>query len=173
MLSYFVVNSLGNNIGNSFALLKRALKNISDGNLKEVIDIKTGDEFENLGEELNRSINKIHSLISNISENAEVLLKSSENISMMDEGTTALSLDVAKAIESISKGAISQSTNVNESVSSMEALSAQLNDIMFISENMCNSSEISNKLIEKEGQSVINSLLDKYEKSRSRICSCS
>lgn len=166
LLSSLVGNLLGNNMKKNFGLLKIALKNISEGNLKNVVEIRTGDEFEELGDDLNRSINKIHALISSINENSEILLKSSENISLMAEGTTASSLDVARAIESISKGAINQANNVHESVTSMEALSAQLTDIMTISENMYNASEVSNKLVEKEGQIVINTLIDKYERSK-------
>lgn len=166
ILAVFIANIVGNNIKNSVEIIKRGIANIAEGNLSEVVQIKTGDSFEELAEELNKGIKNMHTLVSTINAGADILLNSSESITIMADGTTASSLDVTKAIESISKGAIDQSNNVHESVNSMEALSAQLNDIMFISENMTNLSELSNKIIEEDGQRVIKLLLDKYERSK-------
>ncbi|MGL5820223.1 MAG: methyl-accepting chemotaxis protein [Sarcina sp.] len=166
VLSVLVANSLSKNLNNSFAILKKSINNIAMGNLKDKVELKTNDDFEDLADDLNISIDTMHSLISNINKGSEILLKASENISIMAEDTTGSTLDVARAIESISRGTIDQSNNVQESVMSMEALSAQLNDIMFISENMSSSSEKSNKIIEEDGQKIIKSLLEKSDQSK-------
>ncbi|WP_297517454.1 methyl-accepting chemotaxis protein [uncultured Clostridium sp.] len=166
ILSIVVAKSLSSDIGSSFKVLKSSLANVTKGDLKNKVELRTNDDFEELATDLNINIDTMHSLISNINNSSEVLLTASKNISLMAEGTTASTLDVAKAIESISKGAIEQANNVHESVTSMEALSAQLNDIMYISENMSNASESSNKLIEEDGQRIIKGLLDKYERSK-------
>lgn len=166
ILAVVVAKILSADINKSFSVIKQSLADITKGNLKNKVKLNTNDDFEDLASDLNTNIDTMHSLISNINNSSEVLLQASESITLMAEGTSASTLDVAKAIESISRGAIDQANNVHESVTSMEALSAQLNDIMFISENMTNSSEASNKLIEEEGQRVIKSLLDKYERSK-------
>ncbi|MGL5066805.1 MAG: methyl-accepting chemotaxis protein [Sarcina sp.] len=166
VLSIIVARSLNKDISTSFTVIKNSLADITRGNLTNKVELKTNDDFEELADDLNTNIDTMHSLISSINNSSEVLLTASGNIASMAEGTTASTLDVARAIESISRGAIEQANNVHESVTSMEALSAQLNDIMFISENMSNSSEESNRLIEEEGQRVIKSLLDKYERSK-------
>lgn len=166
IIAVSVANILGNSIKKSVELLKQSIDNLAEGNLKDIIEINTSDEFEELSNELNRSIAATHDLVSRIKIGSDLLLQASEDIALMSEGTTASSLDVAKAIESISKGAIDQSNNVHESVVSMEALATQLNDIMHISKNMTISSEKSNKIIEEDGQRIINTLLDKYEKSK-------
>ncbi|MGL5576468.1 MAG: methyl-accepting chemotaxis protein [Sarcina sp.] len=166
ILSIVIAKRLSGEISKSFSVIKSSLGNITRGHLKSKVELKTNDDFEELANDLNTNIDTMHSLISNINNSSETLLQASESITLMAEGTSASTLEVARAIESISRGAIDQAKNVHESVTSMEALSAQLNDIMYISENMTNSSEASNKLIEEEGQRVIKSLLDKYERSK-------
>lgn len=163
IITYF----LGKNINNSVSSLRKIITNMSEGNLKEKVNLHSGDEFESLGEDLNVSIDSMQVLIGNINASADILLNSSGNISSMSEETTASTAEVAKAIESISRGAIDQSNNAHESVNSMEALSAQLSDISYISDNMSKSSELSNKLIEEQGKIVINTLLEKYTQSKS------
>lgn len=163
IITYF----LGKSINNSVSGLRKIITNMSEGNLKEKVNLTSGDEFESLGEDLNVSIDSMQVLIGNINSSADILLNSSSNISSMSEETTASTAEVARAIESISRGAIDQSNNAHESVNSMEALSAQLSDIAFISDNMSKSSELSNQLIEEQGELVINTLLDKYTQSKS------
>ncbi|MGL4656634.1 MAG: methyl-accepting chemotaxis protein [Sarcina sp.] len=166
VISAILVKFVSGEVDKSFSVIKNSLADVKEGCLNKKVTLKTNDAFEELANDLNTNIDTMHSLISNINSSSEVLLYATENITAMAEGTSASTLDVAKAIESISRGAIEQANNVHESVTSMEALSAQLNDIMYISENMTNSSEVSNKLIEEEGQRVIKSLLDKYERSK-------
>lgn len=165
-VSIILANILGKSINNSVVALRKIINNMAEGDFSETVHLESGDEFEALGNDLNISIESIKALIGNIDKNADIFLEAAKNIASMAEETTASTSEVAKAIESISRGAIEQSNNVHESVNSMEALSVQLSDIAFISDNMSKSSEQSNKIIEQEGKAVIEALMDKYTRSK-------
>lgn len=157
---------LSKSINKSVKILKNGLNRISEGDLREQISLNTGDEFEGLASDINRTQEGVKTLLGKINENSEVLLKSSENIASMAEETTASSTEVSRAIEEISTGAITQSNNARQSLESMEVLSLQLVDITGITENMSTIAEKSNALIEEKGNAIIESLIDKYSKSK-------
>lgn len=165
-VSIILANILGKSINNSVGALRKIINNMAECDFSETVNLKSGDEFEALGNDINISIESIKALIGSIDKNADIFLEAAKNIASMAEETTASTSEVAKAIESISRGAIEQSNNAHESVNSMEALSVQLSDIAFISDNMSKSSEQSNKIIEQEGKAVIEALMDKYTRSK-------
>ncbi len=157
---------LSKNINKSVKILKDSLKRIAEGDLREAVVLNTGDEFEGLADSVNKTQDSMKELLGKISENSEVLLKSSENIAAMAEETTASSTEVSRAIEEISTGTISQSNNAQQSLESMEVLSMQLVDITGITENMSSIAEKSNAIIEQKGNAIIESLIEKYSKSK-------
>ena len=157
---------LSKSINKSVKILKESLKKIAEGDLREVVLLKTGDEFECLADSINKTQESVKSFLSKINENSEVLLKSSENIAAMAEETTASSTEVSKAMEEISTGTISQSNNAQQSLESMEVLSMQLVDITGITENMSSIAKKSNDIIELKGNAIIESLIEKYSKSK-------
>lgn len=157
---------LSKSINKSVKILKESLKKIAEGDLREVVLLKTGDEFEGLADSINKTQESVKSFLSKINENSEVLLKSSENIAAMAEETTASSTEVSKAMEEISTGTISQSNNAQQSLESMEVLSMQLVDITGITENMSSIAKKSNDIIEEKGNAIIESLIEKYSKSK-------
>lgn len=157
---------LSKSINKSVKILKESLKKIAEGDLREVVLLKTGDEFEGLADSINKTQESVKSFLSKINENSEVLLKSSENIAAMAEETTASSTEVSKAMEEISTGTISQSNNAQQSLESMEVLSMQLVDITGITENMSSIAKKSNDIIELKGNAIIESLIEKYSKSK-------
>lgn len=157
---------LSKSINKSVKILKESLKKIAEGDLREVVLLKTGDEFEGLADSINKTQESVKIFLSKINENSEVLLKSSENIAAMAEETTASSTEVSKAMEEISTGTISQSNNAQQSLESMEVLSMQLVDITGITENMSSIAKKSNDIIEEKGNAIIESLIEKYSKSK-------
>jgi methyl-accepting chemotaxis protein len=116
--------------------LKFVFNKASQGDLTSTVDIKSKDEFGQLGRDFNSMMENISILIKNIGISSKTVLDTSSNLANMAEETTASIEQVSQAIEEVSSGAINQAQHSQESVKNMGDLSDKLDNIAQSAEHM-------------------------------------
>lgn len=87
---------------------------MAGGDLTKRIEIKTGDELESLGQAVTKFIGNIRDIVKQISDDAEVLSDSADNLDVYVSQTKRAIGEVTDAIQGIAKGATEQAGNVND-----------------------------------------------------------
>lgn len=87
---------------------------MAGGDLTKRIEIKTGDELESLGQAITKFIGNIRDIVKQISDNAEVVSDSADNLDVYVIQTKRAIGEVTDAIQGIAQGATEQAGNVND-----------------------------------------------------------
>ena len=156
IIAIFVSEKITKNI----KLLKEAFNKASNGDLSVRTNIKSKDEFRELGSFFNTMMINIGELIANVKGSADIIAKTSETItSMANESNTAIN-EVAITINQIATGTSEQSQSIDESVNELEKLSSKIEDISELTTKMHNTSVDTDKL-SKDGLNIVEILLQK------------
>ena len=116
---------------------------LSGGDLTQKIEINTGDELESLGNAVSKFIANIREIVEQISNNAENVADSADNLNNFTSQTQKAIEEVTNAIQSIATGASEQAANIN--------------DISFLMEKICTDINENEENINKINKSVDNS----------------
>ncbi|WP_066890023.1 methyl-accepting chemotaxis protein [Clostridium nigeriense] len=153
ILALILSSLLASKITNPIYLLGKRFKEISSsGDLNQRIEIKTGDELETLGNEVNDFIKSIKSIVEEITGAADRVASSSEDLNNTINQNKKSVEEVACAIENIALGATKQSESVNNISSGIQEIAKD------IDENKKNI-DIINKSVDKT-KNLINSGLE-------------
>lgn len=136
ILSIVVSIVLSRGMTSNINKLKFVFNKASQGDLTSTVDIKSKDEFGQLGRDFNSMMENISILIKNIGISSKTVLDTSSNLANMAEETTASIEQVSQAIEEVSSGAINQAQHSQESVKNMGDLSDKLDNIAQSAEHM-------------------------------------
>jgi methyl-accepting chemotaxis protein len=151
-------------ITKKIVLLKNVFKKTSEGDLTVDVNIKSGDEFEELATNFNSMIKNIAQLIENVKNSSKVIYTSSNSISRMAEETSTTISEISLTIDQVAQGASAQSNDIGEGVEEVNKLSSKIDNIDIQTDKMIAISSASNKLSE-EGLEVMSILTDKTEKN--------
>jgi methyl-accepting chemotaxis protein len=88
---------------------------IAAGDFTHMVEIKTGDEMQALGESLNATVQKIRNMMKNIVESSDQVAASSEELS--------------KTAQNLSEGSQKQAASIEETSSAMEELSSSVQEV--------------------------------------------
>jgi len=121
-VSLIFSNSISKNINR----LLTAFNKVKDGDLRVNVNIKSRDEFKDLGENFNGMIENISSLIKSVNKSSNIVLDTSSNLSAIAEETSASISEVARAIEDVSGGAVEQANSAQDGATAMIELSENL-----------------------------------------------
>lgn len=94
--------------------MKNAIEKASSGNLKERASIKCNDEIGDIAASFNLMLDKVEHMILEIKESSKKIQIKSENLTSISEELSSSTEEVDQAVSSVSKGACSQVTNLNE-----------------------------------------------------------
>lgn len=125
VISYFFSNSIIKVINELISSLEKA----ASGDLSVSTNIKSGDEFEVLGNHFNDTIKNIHLLIKNIKDSSDSVLTTSDEINNMSRETTTAISEISTTIDQLAQGASSQSQNIINSVNEFDALAGRIENI--------------------------------------------
>lgn len=147
--AYFVGRRLSNNILH----VKGALETASQGDFTERVSINANDEFKELEQSFNHTMEQLSSSLRKVGDTSKIGLETSAQLSVMTRETNAALSEVALAIEEIAQGATFQANNIHVSSEQMRELSQQLDGISLVTEDMNHvskrSMELSNKGLEQ------------------------
>ncbi|MBQ9984276.1 MAG: cache domain-containing protein [Lachnospiraceae bacterium] len=156
----------------------KAVNELSEGNLSIMIDTKTlqrSDELGDMAREVNLLKDKLTEIIMNVKSSSETLMGAGHDLSAMANETSATADEISRAVEGISNGAFSQAGDVEsatvnvadmgdvisrivDKVSTLDMTSNQMEEsrdsAMSIIEQLANSNKNTLQAIENIGQQI-------------------
>lgn len=156
---------LSNGIAGNIKKMKYSFSIASDGDLTASVDIKTKDEFNELGKDFNLMMSTISSLMQDVQKSSGIVLETSVNLANMAHETTSSVGEVSRAVEEVAEGATNQAQNAQHSVSNINELSNKLEAINYNTVEMGELSSNTQNLSLK-GLNMVNILIEKSNKTR-------
>lgn len=144
--------------------LKNVFEKAAEGDLTVEVNIRSKDEFEELGNHFNLMIKRIGTLILNVKSSSEVINKTSDSINTMAKETSTAINEVTVTIDQVAQGASETAQDVQAGVEAVNNLAGKIEEIDRFTNEMIYVSQKSNKLSE-EGLKVMNVLTDKTERN--------
>ncbi|MDO5403523.1 MAG: methyl-accepting chemotaxis protein [Eubacteriales bacterium] len=140
------------------------MNGVAAGDLTQRIEIRKKNEFGVLEGNFNNMVDNVASLIKNVEEKSEVIIKASENISDISKTTTETTNQVSEAIQSVSIGAAGQAESTNIANGEVENLAEKLHETKAYVSDI---NDMSNETKELSGQGleIVDVLIDKAKKS--------
>lgn len=136
---------------------------LSEGEFGTEVDaaiLKRTDEIGNMAQSLQELKTKMGSIIKNIKDSSSILLNSGNSLDEMASQTSITTDEISRAIEDISKGAVSQaeeietaSMNINNMGLVIEEIVAGVDGLGRTSDDMKNASDESSVIIQKLSES--------------------
>ena len=159
-IAVFVALATSNSISKHLLEMISLFQKASSGDLSVKSSIKSHDEFENLGTHFNNMIENISSLISNVKHSCTTISSSSDILkSNVEETSTAINA-VCAAIDQVSLGASSQSSDIYSGVESINMLAHGIEKIEHLAKEM-NDISIHATQHSREGLEVMDMLTGK------------
>jgi len=160
-VSVFISSGISKNI----SMLMYVFSKASHGDFTVTIKTKTKDEFKDLAESFNIMIKDVSNLLGNVIRSAETVEETSSHLASMSSEATLAVGEVAKAIDEVSRGAITQAEETQEGVNGMERLSVKLDEINGNSDEM---DLIANntKVLSSNGLIMVETLIEKSNKTK-------
>lgn len=161
----------GKSISKSIKKVVDILGKMEEGDLTARLDIKSEDEFGEVRDIFNNTVEVLGRLMSNIQDVSHDVGKQSGNLAALSEEVSASSLQIATTSEEIARGASEQTVDTERGVRLVEQLSSQLLELDSISKEM---QELMENMgaTSAESAEVIEDLRDKTEvnnKSTDRV----
>ncbi len=136
ILGFVLIKTIRDSINKSVEFAKI----VAQGDLTATIDVKTGDELEELADAFNVTIDKLKGLIKNVAEASDQVAASSEEMS--------------KTTQALSHGAQQQASALEESTASMEEMSSSIKQVSDKAQNQASSVEEVTSSIEQLSDSI-------------------
>lgn len=139
--------------------LTQTSRKVSQGDLSSRVDVKTKDEFGQLGESFNLMIDSLRSVLFQISESSDQLAASSEELEASAGQTSKAAEHIATTIEQITDGANQQVQSVEKSAETFKEVSEKINQIAFNAQSVSNTTFVA---LEKtsEGRDAIQTAVE-------------
>lgn len=158
IIAYFISGSMSKNTKK----LKHSFEKASAGDFSISVNIKSKDEFGDLGTSFNKMIENISALISDVKNSSDTINKTSDVISVMSKKTSGAVSEVSVTMDQIANGTMEQSRNIESGVEELQALAKEIDDITMLTEEMGKISQNTNKL-SKSGLNIVSVLIEKSQ----------
>ncbi|AKA67510.1 methyl-accepting chemotaxis protein [Clostridium scatologenes] len=159
-LSGIVALIVSKRITKNIFKLQNAFNKAAYGDLSIRTDINSKDEFGKLGNDFNKMVEGIGTLICNVKKSADILNGNSDAIASMTRESGDAVKEVSETISQIADGSSDQSMSVEKGVGELEQLSIKMDDICNSTNEMSNESKNTSRL-SKKGLEVVEALTKK------------
>lgn len=149
-LIFFIVRSISKRLSN----LARFSKKVSEGDLRDKLQIKSDDEIGQVGKGFNTMIDSLRSLIGAVQTSVENVASSSEELTASAGQTSKATEHITLAIEQFSSGNESQNDKVELSSEELEEMNRGLQHMNESAESITASSIKSTDIAGEGGQLV-------------------
>jgi methyl-accepting chemotaxis protein len=155
---------IGISITSKIFVLKNTFEKASEGDFTVNVNLKSKDEFEELGNNFNMMLKRIGDLILNVKASSQIIYDTSDSMNKMASETNTAVNEVAVTIDQVAQGASETAQDIQSGVEAVNNLASKIDDIDKLTKGMIKVSEKSNKL-SQEGLGVMNLLTEKTLKS--------
>ncbi|KDR94422.1 methyl-accepting chemotaxis sensory transducer with Cache sensor [Peptoclostridium litorale DSM 5388] len=135
-IAVFVALTASNSISKHLFEMISLFQKASSGDLSVKSNIRTQDEFENLGTHFNNMIENINNLIYNVKHSCTTISSASDILKSNVEETSTAMNEVCAAIDQVSLGAASQSSDIYSGVESINMLANGIEKIEHLAKEM-------------------------------------
>ncbi|MGV3488996.1 MAG: methyl-accepting chemotaxis protein [Tuberibacillus sp.] len=150
---------LSRSIMSSIDVLKEGAGRLGKGNLKHRVQIESHDEMAELAESFNHMAKNMEETINKVTEAAESLSSSSQNLAAISEETSAQAFEVNEAVQQVAVGAQNQAEHLEESMALLTKVSQAIHESASYSEEIFVQSQNAQAANEK-GLQVVNVLAE-------------
>ncbi|WML35543.1 methyl-accepting chemotaxis protein [Clostridium sp. OS1-26] len=165
VIAIFIATLISKGIANNLNKIKHAFNLASNGDLTAKADIKSKDEFGELGKDFNIMIDNISNLMKNVESSSKTVLETSSTLATMAEETTYSVGQVSHAIEEIASGATHTAQSAQEGAEDIQNLSEGLDKIEISTEKMEEVSA-STRQLGSQGLEIVQVLVEKSDKTK-------
>ncbi|WP_238883509.1 methyl-accepting chemotaxis protein [Clostridium sp. YIM B02551] len=166
VIAIFVSLYLSSGMAKNAKQLSKAFNDAANGDLSAKVDIKSKDEFGDLGKDFNSMLANIAKLMKDVKMSSETVAENSQILSTMAGETTVSITQVSKAIEEISLGATQQAQSSQDAAMDISNLAIGIDEISATTKDVENLSRNALELGNK-GLDMVNDLSTKSSKTKS------
>lgn len=126
ILGLFLAKRISNPINNLVIKMKEA----EEGNLTVTADVSGEDEIAMLSKSFNSMIGSIRNLIEEIRSVSSIVVTEAKDLKEMSKQASEIAEGVSKAMGDIADGTVKQSSELDGTLTTMEKLSSEINNIV-------------------------------------------
>ena len=152
LVVYFVVTKVLKEVPK----IMKGMNDLSSGNLKSKLDIKSSDEIGQIGSAYNEAVQSVRGVVENTFTSAENLHVASDAMVQISEESKQALNQMSIAIAEVAEGTSDQAAQTERSVSSIHEISVELDALIEKSEHIYESTDTVNALSEKGSQTLYN-----------------
>jgi methyl-accepting chemotaxis protein len=112
---------------------KTSLESLAEGNLATVIDpavLKRSDEIGEMGVSLQNLIERLTTIVRNLKASSDTLYQSGNDLDDMAGQSSAAANEISRAVEDISKGAVSQADDIQNASKEIATMGSVIENIV-------------------------------------------
>lgn len=155
-----------------YKVIDIALRKIKDdtdktaiGDFTGVLEVNTGDEFEELADNFNKMKKNISNLINNVYVSINEVNSSSTGLASISEEVAASMGQVASTVEEITRGAMESATSIETLSTDMEGVSLSIDKITTSIQEV-NAESIKTKKLSEAGVEIIAKVKEKSDQTK-------
>lgn len=147
-------------------MLMKAFANAANGDLTTRVNIKSKDEFGQMGKNFNLMLEGINNLIKDIKVSSQTVLGTSESLGEITAQTTEATREVARTIEEIAGSTNSQAKDTENGAVKINEIAERIESVSSTADYMNDISNETNSLTNK-GLEIVKTLTEKSSKTAS------
>ena len=135
---------IANSIAKATVATGRALLEVADGRLNIDVDncvLKRGDELGQMGSALENLIQKLRAIVGGLKQSSDTLYNSGNSLDEMAGQSSAAADEISRAVEDISKGAVSQAEEIETASQEIATMGEVIENIVSNVGNLANTSQ--------------------------------
>lgn len=160
-----IVNSFSKVMSMALKKIKTDTARTATGDFTGILDINTGDEFEELANSFNEMKKNISNLINNVHVSIREVNSSSTNLASMSEEVAASMGQVASTVEEITRGSMESATSIERLSTDMAGVSSSIDNINTSIQDL-NTEGIKTRKLSENGIRVIEQVKVKSDQTK-------
>jgi methyl-accepting chemotaxis protein len=151
-------------ISKPLGIIKEAFNKAATGDLLAEVNIKSNDEFGEIGHSFNGMMTNIRKLIKDVKNSAMTVFESSESLNEITEQTVTATEEIAKTIEEVARSTDEQAKDTDKGATNTQELAEKIERVVQITEEIESETNKTNDLSNK-GLETVRILTDKNKES--------
>ncbi len=130
VLSIIISTIIGGSIAKNMKKLKVIINKASEGDFTDRVNIKSKDDFGELGDYFNNMLENVSVLMKNVENSSQIVLEAANNVSEKSNEITNAIGQAHIAMDEIASGSIEQAESSSSCEKSVEELSSNLDEVL-------------------------------------------
>ncbi|AJY76718.1 methyl-accepting chemotaxis protein [Paenibacillus beijingensis] len=133
-------------------------RKISEGYLNERVNVRSKDEFGDLGASFNQMTESLRTVLLEVSDTSNQLAASSQQLTASADQSSKATEHIADSMEKIADGANEQAQTVEQSAETIQVMSAKIKDIALRAQSVADTSSIASEKSSEGARAIQNAI---------------